>query len=89
VRIAHDVGLLDLAVLLEETRDLVLGEGRVDARDEEVGALVAAAFLVLLVARCWGWTAACPVSKGLLYSIVSNVPAIAIIPTIGRGAADT
>lgn len=38
VGIAHDVTLLDLAILLEETRDLVLGEGRVNARDKEVGA---------------------------------------------------
>jgi hypothetical protein len=36
VRIAHDVALLDLAVLLEETRDLLLAKRRVDARDEEV-----------------------------------------------------
>jgi hypothetical protein len=54
VRIAHNVALLDLAILLEQTRDLFLGERRVDAGDEEVGALVAA--LILLLARSWGWT---------------------------------
>jgi hypothetical protein len=38
VRITHDVALLDLAVLFEETCDLFLGERGVDASDEEVRA---------------------------------------------------
>jgi hypothetical protein len=56
VGIAHDVALLDLAVLLEQARNLLLGERGVDAGDEEVGALVAA--LILLLARNRGWTTA-------------------------------
>lgn len=38
VRVAHDVALLDLAVLLEEARNLLLRERRVNTRDEQVGA---------------------------------------------------
>jgi hypothetical protein len=49
--IAHDVALLDLTVLLEETRDLFLRERGVDARDEEVGARVdAVVFLAVALA---------------------------------------
>jgi hypothetical protein len=51
VRVAHDVALLDLAVLLEETRNLFFAERGVDARDEQVGARVAA--LVLVVPAGW------------------------------------
>lgn len=40
VWVTHDVALLDSAVLLEEDSDLFLGQTRVDASDEEVGALV-------------------------------------------------
>jgi hypothetical protein len=50
VRVAHDVALLDLTILLEQTCDLILGQRRVNASDEEVGALVAALFR-LTVAR--------------------------------------
>jgi hypothetical protein len=58
VRVAHDVALLDLAILLEETGDLFLGERGVDARHEQVGARVATTRLVIfLVARSWGWAA--------------------------------
>jgi hypothetical protein len=38
VRVAHDVAVLDVAILLEETCDLLLAERGVNARDEEVGA---------------------------------------------------
>jgi hypothetical protein len=38
VRIAHNVTLLYLAILLEETRDLFFAESRMDASDKEVGA---------------------------------------------------
>jgi hypothetical protein len=55
VRVAHDITLLNLAVLLEETRHLFFSERRVDTGDEEVGARVAGAFLVLVVARSCGW----------------------------------
>jgi hypothetical protein len=57
VRVAHDVTLLDLAILLEETRHLFLGERWVDAGDEEVGTRIAGAFFILFVARRWGWAA--------------------------------
>lgn len=50
VGVAHDVALLDFTVLLEQTCDLLLAQGGVDAGDEEVGALVAALFR-LMVAR--------------------------------------
>jgi len=40
VWVTHNVALLDSAVLLEEDGDLFLGQARVDASDEEVGALV-------------------------------------------------
>lgn len=59
VRVAHDVTLLDVAVLLKETCDLLLGEGRVNARDEQVGALVAAALVFGLLAS-GRWTTTCP-----------------------------
>jgi hypothetical protein len=53
VRVAHDVALLNLAVLLEETRNLFFAERWVDAGDEEVGARVAA-LIVFVVAAVWG-----------------------------------
>jgi hypothetical protein len=57
VRIAHDVALLNLAVLLKKTRHLFLGKRRVDAGDKQVGTRVAGAlFILLLVARSWGRT---------------------------------
>lgn len=64
MRVAHDVALLDLAILLEQTCDLILGQGGVDASDEEVGALVAA-LLRLTIARLRrratrGRSASCP-----------------------------
>jgi hypothetical protein len=61
VGVAHNVALLNLAVLFEETRDLFLGKRGVNARDEEVGALVAA--LIFLVARSWRWATVYRVSK--------------------------
>ena len=45
VWVTHNVALLDSAVLLEENGDLFLGQARVDAGDEEVGALVDVAWL--------------------------------------------
>jgi len=36
MRITHNVALLHVAVLLEQARDLALGETRVNAGDEEV-----------------------------------------------------
>jgi hypothetical protein len=57
VRIAHDVALLNLAVLLKKTRHLFLSKRRVDAGDEQVGTRVTGAlFILFFVARSWGWT---------------------------------
>lgn len=58
MRVAHDVALFDLAVLLEETRDLILAEGGMNARDEEVGARVAAVIIIVVVAPARRWRAA-------------------------------
>jgi hypothetical protein len=51
VRIAHDVTLLYLAVLLEETGDLFFAESRMDTSDKEVGARVAA--LIVIIPALW------------------------------------
>ena len=56
VGVAHDVALLDIAILLEETRDFVLSESRVNAGDKQVGARVAA--LVIIVPALRGRTTA-------------------------------
>lgn len=52
VRVAHDVALLDIAVFLEQTGDLLLGQAGVDASDEEVGSGVDG-FIIATVARLW------------------------------------
>lgn len=52
VGIAHDVALLNLAVLLKETGDLFLTKRRMNAGDEQVGARVAA--LVIIVPTLGG-----------------------------------
>lgn len=46
VRVAHDLALLDITVLLEHASDLLLGQTGVDAGDEEVGARVDGAVIV-------------------------------------------
>jgi len=57
VWVAHDVALLDVAVLLEELADLVLVEARVDAGDEEIGARVDRLIVAVLTGvASWGWT---------------------------------
>lgn len=48
--IKHDLALLDVAIFLEETGDLLLRKARVDAGDEEVGAWVDGTIIA-------GWTA--------------------------------
>lgn len=40
MRVAHDLALLDVAVLGEESGDFILAELGVDAGDEQVGARV-------------------------------------------------
>jgi hypothetical protein len=47
VRIAHDAAGFDIAVLLEQAADLLLGQTGVDASNEKVGARVGSFFLVL------------------------------------------
>ena len=51
VRIAHDVTLLYLAVLLEETGDLFFAKSRMNSSDEEVGARVTA--LIVIIPTLW------------------------------------
>jgi hypothetical protein len=58
VRVAHDVALLNFAILLEQTRHLLLSQRRVNARDKEVRARVAAAWVVIFFVASWGWAAA-------------------------------
>jgi hypothetical protein len=85
--VAHDVALLDIAILFKETRDFILSERGVDAGDEQIRARVAA--LVVVVPALW-WRAtasmlkAVPSRKEDRSSI--NLPAIA---TTGRGTAVT
>lgn len=47
VRVAHDAASVDIAVLLEKTADLLLGQTGVDAGNEKVGARVGGFFFVL------------------------------------------
>lgn len=86
VRIAHDVALLDLTVLLEQACDLVLGQGRVNAGDKEVGALVAALVLLTVARlrrRATGCTSGgCPSLQRLRY-----IPAVAVVAAVGGGTA--
>lgn len=58
VRVTHDVALLDFAILLKQTRNLLLGQRRMDTRHKEVGARVAAAWVVIFFVASWGWAAA-------------------------------
>jgi len=62
VRVTHDVALLDLSVLFKETRHLLFTERGMDTGDEEVGAGVAAALVIL--AWLWWWAAAVPAIGG-------------------------
>lgn len=55
VRVTHDVALLDSAMLFEKNGDLFLGQARVDASDEQVGAFVDVARLA--AARSLAFTA--------------------------------
>jgi hypothetical protein len=77
VRIAHDVALLDLAILLEETSNLFFGQRGVDTSDEQVGSLVAA-LLLLDVARLGRRaTAVTAVGRGTAGARVVHVTALA------------
>ena len=47
VRVAHDAASFDIAVLLEQAADLLLGQAGVDTGDEKVGTRVGGFFFVL------------------------------------------
>jgi hypothetical protein len=49
VRVQHDGAVLDIAVLLEKTRDVGLSQTRVDTSDEQVGAGVLSALLLFFL----------------------------------------
>lgn len=51
--VTHDVALLDLSILLEQTGDFILAQAWVDAGDEEVGARVSGLVVVAVVALGW------------------------------------
>jgi len=57
VRVAHDIALLDVAILLEQTSDLILGKAGMDSGDEEVRAGVARVVVLTLLARLRRWSA--------------------------------
>ena len=69
VGILHDIALLDFSVLAEKTSYLLLGQAGVDAGDEQVGAGIAGAFVLIVLAALWRWTTASYVSLPL-----SNTP---------------
>jgi hypothetical protein len=48
VGVQHDGAVVDITVLLEETRNIGLGQTRVNASDEEVGARVDGALILFL-----------------------------------------
>lgn len=47
MRVQHNGAVVDIAVLLEQARDVGLGQARVNAGDEQVGARVLGTFLIL------------------------------------------
>jgi hypothetical protein len=57
VGVEHDGAAFDIAVLLEETRDITLGQTRMDAGDEQIRAAVDCAFFIdiLHASVRWGW----------------------------------
>jgi hypothetical protein len=48
VRVDHDGAVLHITVLLEQARDIGLGQARVDTRNEKVGASVDGALLIII-----------------------------------------
>jgi hypothetical protein len=85
VRVAHDVALLDLAVLLEQTCDLLLAQAGMDAGDKEVGALVAAA---VCIARLRGRSAVYLSAAARAHRRKEqHIPAITGVTSAGRGTA--
>jgi hypothetical protein len=48
VRVKHDRAVIDITVLLEQTRDIRLSQARVDTSDEEVGARVDGTLILFL-----------------------------------------
>jgi hypothetical protein len=64
VGVAHDVALLNFAVLLEKTCDFIFGQARMNASDEEVGALVTALVSFTVARLRWRATAVTAVGGG-------------------------
>lgn len=52
MRVAHDVGLLDVTILGKESVDIFFGETRMDTGDEKVGSGVASLLFLLGVEGC-------------------------------------
>jgi len=86
VRVAHDIALLDVAILLEQTSDLVLSKARMDSGDEEVRAGVARVVVLTLLARLRRWSAT--VHTVAIVRRGTAGPASIIVATVSaRGAA--
>jgi hypothetical protein len=49
VGVQHDRAVIDITVLLEETRNVGFGQAWVDASDEQVGAAIKGTFLFLFL----------------------------------------
>ena len=96
VRVTHNVALLDLAILIEQTCDLLLGEARVNAGHEKVGTWVAGTRIVgvLVLAgasaaasssRLRWWTTKKMSAKAL--HLGSNRGSLPAVTSVGRGTA--
>jgi hypothetical protein len=85
VGVLHDLALLDLAVLLEEAGDLGLLDARVDAGDEEVGARVEGALVVLAAAIVLDGSAAAGISGRLCEGCTVGIIVCSDVPVVGVG----
>jgi hypothetical protein len=81
VRITHDVALLDLAILLKQTCHLLLGETRVNAGHEEVGAWVTGTRIVRVLILATTTTASSSTSSRLGWR--------ATVDVVSKGSAST
>jgi hypothetical protein len=93
VGVQHDRAVIDITVLLEETRNVGFGQAWVDASDEQVGAAIKGTFLFLfllqvslaqgartfitVVGAAVGGTAASAITSGL---IARRGAAVAVVP---------
>jgi hypothetical protein len=87
VGIAHDLALLDLAVLLEEASDLLLSQLGVDARDEEVGTGIGSSILIAILTTL-GSRAVTVIVHAVGRHRAATAGIVAVITT-GRGTAIT